>query len=274
MVVNILFVGFNHDKDWYLDKTKKLVKSLNISDFRLLFIDNKHSSKNIIHNENHIIELKKENNYFEFSAYLSLLTYIKRELKSKSKKKENLFLLINDTIFTHHATYPWLISLKKLIKIIDNPDLYGDLRYYEKTYQTVYASWVYLFNYKVLDEIIDSIKESIENSQKFLESFNAIDLSNYGRGLSNQMRQKIINWLFSSNIFYGWSYAMPFKTMPLDTRFRKGLCIFLEHEVSLQLVEKGIEPKDIKSITLIARIANFLDRVYNFYLKFRISTNK
>jgi len=267
MIVNILFVGFNHDKNWYLGKANKLVKSLNISDYRLFFIDNKNSSNNIIHNKNHIIELKKENEFFEFSAYLSLLTNIKKHLNGKSKKKENLFLLINDTIFTHHATYPWLISLKKLINNIDNKDLFGDLRYYEQTYQSIYASWIYLFNYQVLDDMLDSINKSITYSEKFLGGFMSKELLNYGRGLNDQMREKIINWLFSSNTISGWSYSMPFNSMPIDTRYRKGLCIFLEHEVSLNLAKKGIEPKDIKSITLIARIANFLDRFYNFYFK-------
>jgi len=274
VIVNILMVGYGRETSWYIEQGSKLSKFFGCN-CRILFVDNKNSGNTLVEHGIDIFELSKSNDYYEFSAYMTLLEKCSRFTDNKISES-NIYLILNDTAFSHHAYPLWFYAISGKIKSVDDECIWGDMRVikFKDRNKSYLASWFFLFNQQNFAVFKRAMETCILNAEKNNEMYLSDNLNDYATHLRVEERERLIAWLFSKSLLRGWYASCPFEGTSKETRLRKGLTIFMENRLSYTLTEAGCPMQDLKDRSFVAFIANKVDRMFNLLFRLYFALTK
>lgn len=210
---------------------------------KIIILDNKGN----FHNGLNLNEL------YEFTGYKKLIEIV----LDAEPRKFGQCILINDTFFSHHFYPLWLLGLFFFKKRCMSDTIFGDIRY-ENGGEYI-ASWLFIIPFKSVGTFNESLNEALNLAVKNKKNYEANTLNSYACHLLPYERKRLIGWLFNGNSFYGWAHGAHFDDMPSSERYRKGVCIEIEHTLSKLLFQRT-HVVDLKNIDYIFKIANLFDR--------------
>ena len=269
MKLFILIVGYDRSEEWYKNSVVKLAKKLKFEKLSFLAVDNK--SGLCLSDKNNLDYFSyNTNDFFEFTGYYHLIN-----MASRSYNHSDLFLIINDTFFTNHAYFFWLKGIEKSISKVRPREVVGDLRLKGNSLYPNYpfhASWLFFFTGVDLPDFQIALKNTIDAARLNMANYLTVSESLYALNIRGDCRRSLIKWLFHPSWFRGWPFAESFNNMPFEKRYRKGLCIFMEHFLGPSLIENDLVLLDLKKISVLAWLANIFDRLINIFqrIKYKI----
>jgi hypothetical protein len=193
-------------------------------------------------------EVKGDNSFFEFSGYSIATTYF---------KKNGPYIIVNDTLFTHHIPvfWRWILSNAKRVDP-DSLSVWGDHRkekiFFPEKSKIFLASWIfYIPNRKSLAIFQSSLGAAIASADQ---------------KVSLPYQRYIDKWLLNSTVFRGWNGCLDNKSYK-----RKSLTIKLEHRLSIELSHYGVLKSLGKlsnlyfGVRLVERIKNRFELIIKLY---------
>jgi hypothetical protein len=170
-------------------------------------------------------------------------------------KGDGPYLIINDTLFSHHFSWAWQLFIKRWLKQQTEPlqsnTIWGDIRKPNNPPKLLppeyLASWIFIIpNRTALLNFSTQLKLSLENTP--LE----FDLEYHA------YLEKFIN----GNVFRGWH-----KIVDENEKTKKKNCYFVEHKLNWLLLETNTQLKPIyKSNSFFAFTIRNLERIHTRYL--------
>jgi len=260
IVINILLCGHNRTATWRQVKTGELCRAF-CAPVSIYFLDNKSGEVYC----NGLLESRVSsddvNSYFEFSSYSFLL-----ELISSRVTESDAILLCNDTIFDHHISSLWLKVIDYYLARLTAGVILGDAR--SDAGYSYLSSWVYLFRAGDLSSFLSSLQEAIICAKSVEQNYEVDCADEYAKHLEPFVKQKLMSWLFSDKLLRGWEKSTrTFESMPGHERYRKGISIYIEHELSKQLKAAGFALADFKSEKFLGKVCNVIDRAGSLFRK-------
>jgi hypothetical protein len=226
----------------------------------------------IVDNKKDDCSLYDSNNYYEFTGYKRLLTIVNAS-HVHIKDDRKFVILVNDTLLSHHFWFLWCVGLFLMKNRLSTDAIYADLRGDEK--KKYCASWLFVIPLLNLSQFYECLEKCIRDAAHNCENYKANKLHSYAIHLPPSQREGVINWLFTDSLFSGWIKALSFNKMKCSERYRKGICIEMEHALSSYIFDIS-RIVDLRYISFSLRVAHILDRLISrgqrffwaFYLRF------
>ena len=216
-------------------------------DSTVIILDNKSSDSSLF----------DTNNYYEFTGYKRLLTTIKED-DGHTKDDGKFVILVNDTLLSHHFWFLWCVGLFMMKNRFAKDTIYADLR--GKNIEKYSASWLFIIPLSKLSQFYECLERCIQETALNCKNYRVAELHSYATHLPHLQRVNLINWLFTDSLFSGWIKALSFNKMACSERYRKGICIEMEHTLSSYIFDIGCIV-DLRYANISLAFAHFFDRL-------------
>ena len=227
------------------------------------------------------LSLSDPNQAFEFSGYQDGLNHVVEQTKAAALQVGKRFLdarmevvFVNDTFFYGHPRIVAKALLRRLLTPTaeDESSMVGMKMVANSAVQdlTGLDAYISTWAFKLSGPLscVEQVQffDPMLSSENFHEELYSCLPKNY--------LIHIEDWLAPKKFLRGWYKAVPGKALPVDTRRRKEMTIYLEHTLSARLMRLGFQQLDASQMgdslsPTRMRVLKVIDKMFVNVLKLR-----